>query len=266
VTDGDVVRRAASPPPENMARRVPDILAYLLHSDSLLALGVLAVVISVLEWLGTLPLVLAGAAPLLARLTWGTYFYLVARKAARGSRRLPVPSDYLDSWETLVQPLMQVSLGLGWYLAPILGFAALRIGLPDFVERFHARPMIFLSQQGVPGHAILAAGILYVPLLVLASLCRRGVWRFLDPSLGLRVAAQVPRAFAVSFALLTALGLVGLAMDDLAARLEGAMPIPIAAPVISQLLRLWAPLAQARMLGGFAHVNARHLRETSVDE
>jgi hypothetical protein len=252
--------------PENMVRRLPEILAYLLHSDSLLALSVLAVVISLFEWLGTLPLVLAGVASLLARLTWGTYFYLVARKAARGSRRLPAALDYLDSWETLAQPLLQVGLGIIWYLALILGFAAFRIGLPDFVERFHARPMIFLGQQGVIGHAILATGILYVPLVVLASLCRRGVLRFLDPTLGLRVAAQVPQAFAVMFALLTGLGLLGLVIDDLAAMLEGAMPIPLAAPVISQLLRLWATLAQARMLGSFAHLNARHLRETSADE
>jgi hypothetical protein len=50
-------------------------------------------------------------------------------------------------------------------------------------------------------------------------------------------------------------------MDGLATKLEAAMPIPLAAPVISHMLRLWAPLAQARLVGGFAYRNAGYLGE-----
>ena len=247
--------------PENMLRRVPEVLAYVAHVDSLLAAAVLALLLSLLEWIGTLPFVLSGAALLLARLVWGLYFYLVTRKAARGSRRLPARTDYLDTWDTLVLPVIRLVLALAWYVVLLGIFAALRVGIPDFVERYQAHPMVFLSQQGIVGHVILALGILYVPLAVIATLCRRGVLRFANPLLGVRVASRVGSAYLVTFGLICALGLVSLAMDGLATKLEAAMPIPLAAPVISHMLRLWAPLAQARLVGGFAYRNAGYLGE-----
>jgi succinate dehydrogenase hydrophobic anchor subunit len=247
--------------PDSMLRRIPEVLAYVGHVDSLLAIAVLAVLLSLLEWIGTLPFVLSGAVLLLARATWGLYFYLVTHKAARGSRRLPAPADYLDTWETLAQPLLQLTLALFWYAALVTAFAAVRVGIPDFIERYQARPMVFLSQQGVVGHVILAVGILHLPSAVLATLCRRGILRFLDPTLGVRAAACVQQAYLVAFALTTTLGLVGLTMDGIAAKLEVAMPIPLAAPVLGHMLRLWIPLAQSRLVGGFAYRNASHLRE-----
>ena len=251
----------ASAPPESMLRRMPEVFGYVAHVDSLLAIAVLAVLLSFLEWIGTLPFVLSGGSLLLARLLWALYFFLVTRKAARGSRRLPVRTDYLDTWEALVQPALQLGLALAWYVVLLGIFAAVRVGIPDFVERYQARPMVFLSQQGIVGHVILALGILYVPLAVIATLCRRGVLRFINPLLGVRAASRVGNAYLVTFGLICALGLVSLAMDGLATKLEVAMPIPLAAPVLSHMLRLWVPLAQARLVGGFAYRNARYLTE-----
>jgi hypothetical protein len=244
-----------------MVRRLPEVLSYILHVDSLLALGVLAVVISLLEWMGTLPSDLSGWAFLGARSIWAVYFYLVARKAAVGSKRLPVMSDYIDTWDTLFYPLLQVALASAWYILVLLVFAHYRIGIQDFVERFQAHPISFLSNEGRWGHFLLTVGLLYLPFVLLGSLCRRDMLRSMDPSFGFRLAARVPWAYTSLLVLISLLGFVGYSMDALGSIVQSVMPIPLAAPVLNHILRLWVPLAQARLFGGFVYCNRAWLQD-----
>jgi len=201
--------------PETMARQIPSILVYLVHVDSLLAMGVLAILLSALEWFGSLPDELAWLATVGARVIWCGYFFLVARKARLGKLRLPVFSDFRDTKDALLRPLIAAAF-----------------------------------------YALLMFGLVYLPVALLGALTGAPrPWHHLDPLRGFRLARRVPRAFSFTFAILTLLTLVGFLLEVVSVRLAEALPIPLAGPVIRQLLRLWVPLAQARLLGGFVHHN-----------
>jgi hypothetical protein len=252
--------------PETMVRRIPGLLAYLVHVDSLLAIGVLAVLVSLLEWVGTLPGAFTALANGLARAVWCCYFYLVARKAAAGKLRLPVPTDYRDTAETLVKPLVGVTFATSWYWILLLGCALVTIDLAEFLGRHQAHPLIFLRQQGTVGYLLLAVGMIYLPVAVVGSLVgAHRVLALLDPLHGFRLIRRVPRAFSIMFVILSVLAVVGFTLEALGNRLVGALPIPLAAPVIRHLMRLWVPLAQSRLVGEFVFYNRAFLERGDSD-
>jgi hypothetical protein len=247
-----------------MAGRVPEILGYLIHVDSLLAMGGLAFVLSALEWLGDLPgpgLALAYPA---ARVLWGAYFFLVARKAAVGKLRLPVPADFRDLRDFLIRPLVQVGFATIWYWLALLIAVHLTVGLETFLLSFRNQPLDFMWDKGALGYVMLGVGMLFIPAALLATLCGRRIWPLLDPTLGFRMIFRhpdLPGCYAVMFAMLILLSVAGFGLDAFGRQLVAALPIPLAAPVIRYLMRLWVPLAQARLLGGFVHRNRQHLRD-----
>jgi hypothetical protein len=236
-----------------------DTLRYLAHPDTLLALGVLALATSLLEWVGSLPWGITSLGFPLARLFVNTYFFLVVRKAAIGSRRLPVPSDHIDTWDTLFHPLLKVLLALALALAVVLAYAQLRGGIVDFFVRYQARPLMFLSDQGRLGLVLVGLGLIQLPLATLAALCAPRALDALDPRTGPRLAWRTGARYPLLFLLLSVLGLIGHAMDHLAMDLHAELPLPLATPVLGHLIRLWAPLAQARLLGEFIHRNRARL-------
>lgn len=247
------------PPLRRTLQLLPGVLGYLAHRDSLLAIGTLALLLSLLEWIGTLPWEVLALATPLARLFMATYFFLVARKAALGSRRLPVPSDHLDTWDTLFQPLLQVLLAAAPSLLALLSYAQLRAGVMDFVERYQARPMVYLGDQGIAGYLLLAAFMIQVPLAVLTALSTRRMIESLDPRTGLRLAWRTGAAYPLVFLMVSCLGLIGQLMDRVAMQLHAELPIPLAAPVLGHLLRLWVPLVQARQFGEFIHLHREQI-------
>ncbi len=247
--------REALPPLSSTLLILPRVVGYLVHRDSLLAIGTLALLLSMLEWLGTLPWEPLALAIPAARVFMATYFFLVARKASLGSRRLPVPSDHLDTWDSLFQPLLQVLLAAAPSLLALLLYAQLRAGVMDFVERFQARPMVYLGAQGVLGYVLLGVFMIQVPLAILTALCTRRLLESLDPRTGFRLAWRTGASYPIVFLIVSALGLIGQVMDRVAMQLHAELPIPLAAPVLGHLLRLWVPLAQARMLGDFIHLH-----------
>lgn len=239
--------------PESMLRRIPGVLRYLLHVDSLLAMGVMAIVLSAIEWVGALPHELSGLANVLARLLWCAYFYLVAGKAAMGKLRLPVLSDYRDTWGALILPLGRVTLATSWYWVLFFGLSVLLLDfqLVDFLGRFQAHPLLFLREQAALGYLLLGVGMIDLPLAVVAALVGGSVRMLLDPLYGLRLVVRAPRGYSITFGALIGLGLVGFSLEALGEMLAARAPVPLAAPVIRYLLRLWVPLAQARLLGEF---------------
>lgn len=233
------------------------MLRYLLHVDSLLSMGVLALVLASLEWVGGLPAGPTELALVSSRLLWGGYFYLVARKAAAGKLRLPLPSYYRDTWDTLVRPLVQATAATGLYWIGLGLFIELRVGLVGFLARYHGRAVPFLLEQGMAGYAAYGVGMLFIPTALAGTMLGDRVLPLLDPTHGFRVLRPVAREYALTFALVVALGVVGHLLDALGLRIVAALPIPLAAPVIRYLMRLWVPLAQARLLGEFVHDAAR---------
>jgi hypothetical protein len=249
--------------PESMARHVPAILGYLIHVDSFLAMAGIAIVLASLEWIGDLPSPGTELAYPAARVLWGAYFFLVARKASKDKLRLPVPSDLRDLREFLLRPLVQVGLATLPYWLALLIAIQVTVGLEDFVFRFRNQPLDFMWHRGALGYVMLGVGVLYIPLAVVAALSSgRRVLRLADPTRGLRLIWRNPellRCYAVMFAILCTFIVAGFALDALGRQIVAALPIPLAAPVIRYLMRLWVTLAQARLVGGFVHHNRAHL-------
>jgi hypothetical protein len=250
---GTAAPEVTLPGPAAGLRELTEVLGYLMHPDSLLALSVLAVILSLTEWVGTLPTMLAVLGYPTARLLWASYFLLVARKAALGSRRLPIPSDHIDTWDTLIQPLLQGLLATALSWGALLVYAAGTTGVADFVSRYQGHPLQFLADQRLGGHALIALWMVQVPAGVVAVLGGRRGLSVADPTLGLRLLRRTGAAWPITFATLCALALLGHAADIGASRLGAAFPVPLAGPVLAHLLQLWVPLAQARLLGRFVY-------------
>ena len=259
-----MARSAAEP--ETMVGQMPHIAAYLVHVDSLLAMGGLAIVLSLLEWVGALPGEAAWLANVGARLIWCTYFFLVARKAALGKLRLPVPTDFRDPVDALIKPLLAVCLASCWFWGVAGMVSLLALDMSGYLDRFQAHPLIFLRQQGAVGYLLFGAGLFFLPVAAISALCGAPrLWHQLNPLHGLRMIWRVPRAYTAMYALLCALALFGFALEALGGRLAEVLPIPLVAPVIRHLMRLWVPLAQARLVGGFVYHNRRFMRPETVD-
>ena len=242
-----------------MARQLPGILRYVVHVDSFLAMGVLAVVLSVLDWLGRFPGTTGAFAVPLSSLTWGVYFFLVARKASIGSRRLPVWDDFRDTWDALILPLVRAAVSTSWCWIALMLYVQFSGGVDQFLELYRAQPLVLLTRQGWVGHVLLAAGLVFLPVSLLAALVERRALALLDPLRGFRLVVRLPGAFAVMFLLVNALGVLGVLMDAVGTVIQSMLPIPLAAPVLSYLVGLWVDLAQARLLGGFAWRNRAFL-------
>jgi hypothetical protein len=239
-----------------MVRHIPGILFYLVHVDSLLAMGVLAIVLSGMEWIGTLPGDLTPLGSLGARLLWSGFFYLVARKASLGKLRLPVLSDFRDTRDALIKPLIAATFATSWYWALLCLFCVGTLDVVEFLERLQTNHLLFLHQQGLWGYALLAVGMLFLPVALTGALAGAPrLYYHLNPVFGFRLILRVPRAFSITFAVLSLFSVVGSALEIVSLWLAEALPIPLAGPVLRHLLRLWVPLAQARLLGGFVHEN-----------
>ena len=234
-----------------MFKTLAAIIRYLLHVDSFLVISVLAFLFGILSWAGTLPGVLSPAGPILSKLIWFSYFFLVARRASIGSRRLPVPWQYQDSWDSLIFPLAQLFIATGWYWAVVMGVIQKSVGLGHFIERYDARFLAFLGSQGSLGYFLLGTGLLFIPPAIVAVLVTRDVRMLLNPFFGFSRIGVVRSAYLSVFMLFIFLFMIGFLVDAFTIYIESAMPIPLAAPVLGNFLRLWVPLAESRLLGGF---------------
>jgi hypothetical protein len=227
-------------------------LGYLRHVDSWLALAVLALLIAALQQLAAFPLIGARVASLAALGLWGAFFYLALHKASRGSRRLPRLADFRDSWSGLVAPLARGALVAIWFIVPLALCVDATVGFDDFIERLHGHPLALFRQPWPLLYGLLAASLAYLPAALLTSCLRGHPLLLLDPSYGLRRALALGQPFAEVVVALCPLVLTSVLMASLATALEQAMPIPLVAATSGQLLQLWIPLAQARLLGELA--------------
>lgn len=228
-------------------------LRYLLHVDSWLALAVLALLLASLEQLGGLPFVGSAAGPPAAQVVWASYFYLVLRRAAAGSRRLPQLGDYRDSWETLILPLLQGAVVSLYFVGPFAACVATTVGWQDFAERLRFNPLALLRERHALIYSVLALELVYLPAALLGTCATRRLGPLFDPSFGLRRALALGPPYVRTFAVLGVLMLVGVGVASVAELLLLALPIPLVAATVAQLLQLWVPLAQMRLLGELAH-------------
>lgn len=230
-------------------------LAYLRHVDSWLALAVLALLIAALQQLAAFPLIGARLASLVALGFWGAFFYLALHKASRGSRRLPRLSDFRDSWGGLVAPLGRGALVALWFVVPLWLCVDATVGLDDFLERLHGHPLLLMREPRALVYLLLAVSLIYLPAALVGS-CLPGhpLW-LLDPTYGLRRALGLGRPYVAAFIALCPLVLASFLAASLATALEQALPIPLVGVTSGQLLQLWVPLAQARLLGEVVHAS-----------
>lgn len=243
----------ATPPPGPALHLLAEVPRYLMHSDTLLAISVLAVALSVTDWVASLPTSVAVLGYPLARLLWACYFFLVARKASLGSRRLPVPSDHVDTWDSLVQPLLQGLLATSVSWGALLVFAAGSTGIGDFLSRYQGHPLQFFADQRLPGYVVMSLWLVQVPAGVVAALCSRSLLACANPGLGLRLVRRTGPAYPIVFTALCVLALAGHALHIAGSRLGTVLPIPLAGPVLVYVIQLWVPMAQARIIGDFIY-------------
>ncbi|MCB9558266.1 MAG: hypothetical protein H6707_19270 [Deltaproteobacteria bacterium] len=228
---------------------------YVLHIDTWLALGVLGLVVSALESIGTLPFRVPPMALPLARAVAAAYFFMVLRKAATGSLRLPLLRDYRDTWDTLIYPLMQLcAIGLVYWSALTL-LAGIEGDFEAFLHRYQWRTLELFRRERWQVYLGLGLSLLYLPPALIAATLSRRLLRLFDPTYGWLFVARVPDAYARTFSAFCLLTVASFVVDSLAAALQQAVPIPLVAGVMRQILTLTIPLAQARVIGSFVHIH-----------
>ncbi|MCA9664007.1 MAG: hypothetical protein KC503_00420 [Myxococcales bacterium] len=245
----------SSPPPISARRELGAALLYVAHVESLLALGIMGSMATALEWAATLPWTPSMLALGVARLGPQIYLYLTLRKAARGSLRLPERDDYRDSWDMLIVPLLQLVAAGAFYVVSLMALAARALGLSEFFERVHGRPLALLRRPDALLHTALGISVLLLPATLAASCWSPRVAPLFDPSYGLRRIASdaaTRESWRRTFALVCVVALTTFAADSVGVWVERALPIPFASDVLHHMLVLGALMAQARLIGGFA--------------
>ena len=232
-------------------RGLVPLLAYMLHTESLLAVLTLAFCSTLLEWLGDLPwgwqALFFGAARGLPVI----FFYLAMRKATTGSLRLPRWRDFHDRWDTLIFPLVQLAiLGTSFTLL-FVAHLLHSVGWRSFVERYQCRPLAVLRRTEPQSVALLFTAYGLIPTGLIAAVMSHASLRLLDPSYGWRFVWRVPGPFAVLSATLGALTLLLFAADTAGLWLERRMPIPFVSSVVRNATAQAVLLAQALLIGRF---------------
>lgn len=240
-----------TPHPSQNWIRVQRVFGYLIHRDSFLALGAMALFQGILDWLGRLPGALPALAHPLSSLAFAGYFVLVANKAALGDRRLPTFMDIMDTWDLLMLPLTRATLATLWCWTALALWLTRALGFNGAMEAMLTNPMDLLVGQGLGGNLMFLLGLMALPLCMLAALAHRSILRQLDPSLGLRLACRVATPFLFTFIALHLFGWVNIVLSASASLAQNAIPIPLASTVMAYFVRLWMPLAQARLMGEF---------------
>jgi hypothetical protein len=231
-------------------------LRYVAHVESLLVLGILALLLGLVDRGAALPNAPSTALALLSRTIWAAYFYLVLRKAATGSRRLPIIADYRATWDTLIHPLALGSGAAAWYVLLLMLLVRSTVGIDQFAQQFQLRALDFFRQPSALSHAVLLVTLLQLPPALAASATNNTrLLRFVDPSFGLRVVAQAAEDYLPTYGALQVLVVASFLMGTVSGLLDQALPIPVAGPVLRHMLQVWIPLAQARLLGEFVARN-----------
>lgn len=218
------------------------------RAQSLLLLGVFALAITCLEWIGNLPYRYSWWAIVAARLGWVVYFYLWFRKSASGIEGRPTVRDYRDVWSTLVVPLLHFAW-IGCWSAMLLHLTMSRVMTwGDFLEEHRLR-IYALFRTDFP--SVYVGGVLllsYLPGAWMASALNDRIrisafpWRAISLTLRfplLLVSQQVVTCFLV---LLTYL------LATVAFWFQEAVPIPFASRVLRHVVTLWPVLVWIHFL------------------
>lgn len=236
-----------------MVAQLAQALRYVVHVESFLAIGTLALVLAIIEGVAVFPTSPATLSAALARTVWASYFYLVLRRAAAGSRRLPRIVDYRDSWDTLIYPLLQAAVASLWYWVLLLVCARYAVGLSAFAQQMQLHAVDLFRYPTVASYVLLGFAMVYLPAALIVSATRTPLRHLLEPTHGLRAVLAIPRAYTATFAAIQLLVLSAFVVTSVAALVQQSLPIPFAGPVLGHFLTLWIPLAQARLLGNFAY-------------
>lgn len=228
-------------------------LNYVNHSDSWLALTVLAFALALLEEIGAFAFAYIWLAMPLAQFIWGSYFYLALVKASSGSLRLIRRRDFVDVWDSFIIPLFRFSIAMIWYIAPLVICVKATVGYLDFIDRLRFNPIALFREEDVLLYLFVGIELIYLPAGLIASIVAKHPLRVLDPIYGLRLILKTGIHYVPTFVALSLLTLVAFFTNSVAEYLRQAMPIPLVVGIIGQLLQLWVPLAQMRILANFIH-------------
>ncbi|MCK5798045.1 MAG: hypothetical protein KAI47_12705 [Deltaproteobacteria bacterium] len=233
-------------------RRFCAALRYVVHVDSWLALAVLGLAIALLDQFAAFPLPGAALGLPVAEVLWVGYFYLALRKAGEGSRRLPRLGDYRDTWNAVLAPLFRAALVGIWYGIFLAITVASTVGFQDFIERLHGSPVALLREDHLLLYLFFAVELVYLPAALLASCSSAKSRRLLDPSFGFRYAMRIGDRYVAVFLGLCLFSWASFVASSAALVLTQVMPIPLVAATLGQVLQLWVPLAEVRLLGDLA--------------
>lgn len=217
------VHRGSAP----FATRVLSVWRYPFNPNGLIAVAGLGLVLSVVPALGCFGILF------FVGIFWASMFTAI-RDSGRGHDEIEAP-DFANFWDDLVSPAV----------SGLVGTAVL--WLPGLLYWVYVRPKGPLLLDPV-FWVLVAAGILYAPMALIAAATNSGIGRMLNP---LAIVAYIRRLGSDYLLAVGAILVLG-ALAVLAVILAGfvaKLPVPFVSAWLATCVRLVVPLMMARVLG-----------------
>ncbi|HEY3355100.1 MAG TPA: hypothetical protein VGQ83_17740 [Polyangia bacterium] len=210
----------------SFATRIPGAFLYPLNLMGLLAMAGLA---AVLAFLPTMIGRVIGVG------TFFAYIFSLITTTANGSDEITAP-DFSDIVEDILTPARR---GLT---------AGALLWVPAVVYVFWIRGVEEITFFDPVLWAIIAAGIIYLPMALLVAAAGNGVLRMLNPVFTFQCIGRLGTDYFIAVGAVAGLGILWFVTSIIAA-IVGHLPIPILASWAAAIIQVYIPFVTARVLG-----------------
>ncbi len=219
----------------------PAFLKAIFSPAGLIQLLAVALVLYLASWL-------PGIGRVLGLFVYISYFFRVIASAAQGGEKLPDPDDFLGIG-SVVAPVLRFFVATTTIWLPALLYVLTFIGLRSLLED----PGALSSPVLV---VLLLCGLCYFPAAIIAAAIAESVLAVINPMITIRMILRIPGQYALATFVCGALTVIDfLGVNAIAAALPS---IPIAMPILIQMLGLVIPVFNGMILGRLIYQNHEH--------
>jgi hypothetical protein len=222
----------------------PRFLAAIFSTSGLIQLFAIALVQYLVSWI---PLI----GGFFSLFIYVSYFFRVISSASAGAEKLPEPDDFLGL-ESMFAPVFRFFLATALIWLPATIYLVWGIGFEALIEDpggTLSSPVLVL---------LVIAGILYFPAAMIAAAVAESALAVINPMITIRLILRIPGQYLLATAIWGVLTVLNLVVMGAIGAVAQAFSIPIATPVLLNVLGLVVPVFTGFLLGRLIYQNHEH--------
>ena len=180
------------------------------------------------------------------------YYFLIIRKAAMGSDRLPAPDDFSDWLDDIVLPFFRFMLASSVLWVPALIYIVTAKGMVAI-----SAPRSLLTDPVLL--LIIAASLLYFPGAMITAAVTESTWSTINPLVIVGIVLRIPAQYVLTVAIWGGLTVVNLVLVGPLKALLVMIPIPILPSIVAGMIGLVLPFLTALIMGRLVYQNSEKL-------